>query len=498
MSGHILIAGVLALLLSLAGKRPFESRYLIYWLLLLLFVDFNSTILTKGNTQNLQQYSLWLFGVFSLVLIGVRLIRKHVQVVVSVVFGTMTVTTLIMMLLGTGSVASPSGTGERSSDPLQSPQGVFVHIVLDEHLGIEGFPDDIERGPETRDLLTELFEDYGFLLFGGAYSEYFNTENSLPAMFNGASLGDLDAVRSLAAEHNSFLQNAYFEHLIARGYALNVLQTSLLDFCPADLAAEMDCSIYRYDVIPWSRLVEADLTERLYLIGKNWIQRSDIIKTAMRLIGTRLDWDGQVSPIASQYAFERFIGQVADSKAGEFHFAHLLFPHYPYIYNSDCQIQPRPWLNQWGGTGPDRTRAIRNARYFGQVTCSVHMLRRLFDAMKSNGTLENATIVVHGDHGSRIVPTDPAKDGKDMLNSEDMTASFSTLFAVRAPGQQPGYDARQISLRELMTAFTKGPSTIDELVPGSPHVYLAGDSDSLRRFPLPSFSAPLQERPNKD
>ena len=51
----------------------------------------------------------------------------------------------------------------------------IIHLIFDEHLGIEGIPTDIEGGAATKDLITRFYLKNGFQLFGGAFSHFFET-----------------------------------------------------------------------------------------------------------------------------------------------------------------------------------------------------------------------------------------------------------------------------------------------------------------------------------
>ena len=78
------------------------------------------------------------------------------------------------------------------------------------------------------------------------------------------------------------------------------------------------------------------------------------------------------------------------------------------------------------------------------------------DALKTRGTFEDAIIIVHGDHGSRIVLVEPRTENKDRLSRQDFYDAFSTLYAVKLPGTAPGYDTRMMALPELLQKTASG------------------------------------------
>ena len=52
-----------------------------------------------------------------------------------------------------------------------------------------------------------------------------------------------------------------------------------------------------------------------------------------------------------------------------------------------------------------------------------------------------AIVLIHGDHGSRIAPTQPFIDGPQ-LSRRELLMSYSTFYAIRVPGESAGEDFR--------------------------------------------------------
>ena len=146
-------------------------------------------------------------------------------------------------------------------------------------------------------------------------------------------------------------------------------------------------------------------------------------------------------------------------------FAHLLIPHFPYSVDSACVIR-RPIL-KWNSAilrwnyrfvtendaeiaNSPRSRLARYEEYIPQVRCALLKLEELVDALKRRNAFEDAVIIVHGDHGSRIVLIEPRLENKDRLSRQDYYDAFSTLFAVKAPGIAPGHDSRMMPLASLL------------------------------------------------
>src|SRR3546814_19973626 len=106
-------------------------------------------------------------------------------------------------------------------------------------------------------------------------------------------------------------------------------------------------------------------------------------------------------------AFDRIIAYVATGADGTAYFAHRLIPHGPYIPRSDCSL--RSDVNGWLSNRPPFRREMSesgrrrsHAAHFEQMQCVQQKLGQLFQQMKAAGPFDDATILIHGDHGSRL------------------------------------------------------------------------------------------------
>ena len=154
--------------------------------------------------------------------------------------------------------------------------------------------------------------------------------------------------------------------------------------------------------------------------------------------------------------------------AGDAVFAHILLPHDPYILGEDCQ--PKSDLSLWlphesalwrfrVKADPGR-RLARYDEYYKQVTCLHRKLAALFDILERRDLLEEATIIVHGDHGSRISLTKPVAGNEHLLTPRDIIDGVSTLFAIRSPDMAPGPQGGQHSIQALFGELALGREDI--------------------------------------
>ena len=208
--------------------------------------------------------------------------------------------------------------------------------------------------------------------------------------------------------------------------------------------------------------------------------------------------------VRALYELSMVSDAVAQSRPGDFFFAHLLIPHYPYIYDAGCNERNQADWELWQPT-MIRCRQTqcnhvqrRYALYFEQVQCTYKKLGEMFDKWQRAGVFEDATIIIQGDHGSRINLNRPQASNVEQMLISDYADLFSTLLAVKAPGYEPGYDLRRIAIQDILPQLAvQGQSRAEEQgeparltsQPGVGALRLPGRRrpGPMARQPLPSF-----------
>jgi hypothetical protein len=167
--------------------------------------------------------------------------------------------------------------------------------------------------------------------------------------------------------------------------------------------------------------------------------------------------DARLGPIPVLPVFQRLERDLRSASRGSVFFAHLMVPHYPYVLDESCRVraQTEDWLNRSEGRdavvqNTDATRRQRYIAYYAQIRCQQERLLALFNAMKQAGVWDDAIVVIHGDHGSRIVRRLPEIENANRMMPEDYRDAFSTLFAVRSGGGQSGVRDDLRSLQYLL------------------------------------------------
>jgi hypothetical protein len=128
----------------------------------------------------------------------------------------------------------------------------------------------------------------------------------------------------------------------------------------------------------------------------------------------------------------------------------------------------------------DATRARRYPLYLEQMICTHSQLDRLFDAMQSAGSFERAIFIIHGDHGSRLDRGPHERVSEWDLTLPDMMDAYTTLFAVRLPGEVGTYDRRMLSLEQLLDHVVHRGTRRD--LPDFSHGSVSTGIEELRRL----------------
>jgi hypothetical protein len=351
---------------------------------------------------------------------------------------------------------------------------VIVHIILDEHVGIEGLPAENPASPALREELKAFYLDRGFRLYGRAYSEHMHTVNALPQLMNSGA--NQPAQANQMKKGVTLTANAYFDRLQSLGYRLSVYQNGFIELCAG--RPGIDCVTYPYaglHEVATSTLSTRDKASTIAfaLIGLSdtaleLVKRYDLYGVTLRRRGVpapaiALDLRRQMTTVTGLAAAERLIADLETARPGQAYIAHLLLPHGPYATDADCDLRPR---SAWAHRRSRQPIRQREAAYFDQVRCTTSLVGEALDALERSPAGRNAIVIVHGDHGSRITLADPMSWMR-RVNDRDLIAVYSTLFAVRAPGVEPGYEDAPAALPDLFnglveSGFSEAPAVASD------------------------------------
>jgi hypothetical protein len=266
------------------------------------------------------------------------------------------------------------------------------------------------------------------------------------------------------------VENKYFARLAEQGYSINVFQTTYLNVC-ADPRTVAQCETYDFAGIRELQYTPLDWTDRLFAVSMAYLNRLFIFGKlqamgpirALPLFATVLP--EHYSPLATRALTERLIAAVSGARRGQYVFAHLMLPHYPYAYLPDCSLRrPTEWNSRRDADAPPGTantvegREERYGQYLDQMQCAYKDVARLLEAIPEE-LQGDAVVILHGDHGSRINILPPDPDNMQRLTPNDFSDAYSTMFAVKGLAVPAGDYGRPVAIGCVLTSMVESEFT---------------------------------------
>lgn len=373
---------------------------------------------------------------------------------------------------------------------------IYVHVVFDEMMSTGAIPGE-GIGPQVRQSLYSL-ERHGVRTFDSIYSRRYYSGVSLPNMMNAEFEGDFGSDAERSAIQTSVSNNSYFAEMARRGYRTAVFQTAVMDFCTAQEVTW--CETFRsFD--PASGVAQSRTSsDRVLSLSESMLrvyEPGGIPQLGLEFLHRSYGVGGQQSRIhgtAGRYDpqgfvpwFQRFLAFLEEAPRGSHVFAHFLVPHAPYLLSAGCDV---------GGTvstgyslakqepAQERRVALKReqyAEYLDQLGCVAAQLDGMFTRLGRLERYRDATIIVHGDHGSRISNGFAIEE----VDERDLVDNYATYFAVKAPVVSAGVDCRFQSLPQVFRMVVRGVDAVEE--PVDVLVALRGSADERVPTRMPLF-----------
>ena len=373
-----------------------------------------------------------------------------------------------------------------------------LYLILDEHLGIAGFPSDIPACAEAASAVSAVLAVHNFTVYPNAYSNYPVTVDSLPSVLNRTVLAhSRQMIRQTEAGSRvySLSANRLVADMRAAGRDVVVVQHRSFDLNAGAEATRVEYE----DVAGDLQSVEGSWLEKMQWVVGAYQASDPALLRVNRFFPFRL---GQriTGPLAVRRAWPaRLADGIESARKPTLFLAHLTAPHGPYLYRRDGTVRP---MAEWSGDRADRRLAPavysgRYMRYCEQVSYLSAQLNGFLAKLQRAGMLEAMTVVIHGDHGSRIraafdgLPGDahavypPERfDYPHEPDLRDLLNRFSTLMAIKRAAQSAPvvHPAKESLLRILERDFYRGVPAA-----GADSVYLFSAIGESRAIALLNF-----------
>ena len=380
----------------------------------------------------------------------------------------------------------------------------IVYLILDEQGGVDAIPEEADPGGRLRTTLREAYVENGFRVYTRAYSRYFNSYNSIPNVLNLSSAPNDNAYlrRDGNDESRILLENEAFRRLAQRGYRIRVYQSSYMDFtqskdAPVDYA-------YTYQIHSVGMLADLPMPvpQKTVLLLNSFTEKSVVIGAlrdgyaSLRKAGGRSGvhlpaWPRNPGGVAvpAAAALQRLAGDLATREnRGTLTFAHITLPHYSYLFDDHCR--PQPSLEDWRdrrvhkGRVEESDRRLRYEAYVQQSLCGQTLVTQLIEGLRAKGDWDDAVVIVHGDHGSRITAREPSGRNATKLTDQDQRDSFATFLAIKRPGVPAGISEVPVAVQDALAIVLDGREP--EIAP--PYVLLRA-TGKFREVPFTGYDS---------
>ncbi len=390
-----------------------------------------------------------------------------------------------------------------ANSPTAAPAGHLLYIVLDEHIGAAGLPTEINECAAARESLEQTLSAGGFRHYTHAYSNYPSTVSSLSSLLNRQLLER----RRMFLDENSpqwrwgtrtFKANRVLSEFKSRGYRLELYQHRAINHAAPGVAVD---SLHEY----WDSLGQLEQSPGSWQTRFRWLvgnyQQSDLVLSQVKAFFPFRFAPHTTGPLSAAGIWTGpLLRDITHAPSRTLFFVHLMSPHFPYLYRRDGTVRD---LAEWTHDRVDQRSsepmyADRYRRYCEQVQFVSSQLGTAFDQLRAASVYDAMTIVIHGDHGSRIrkaftedgnasraAGSDPeAYDYPRAPALEDLLDRFSALYAIKQPGSGEGtIEARPQSLLRLLSQSLPLDGA-DGLTPQADSVYLFDGAGNPRQIDL--------------
>ena len=416
-----------------------------------------------------------------------HLFRQRLAIIVCVTLGAFYLVTLPRLARD----RAPRPSSVIPTPALARP--LLVHVILDEQWGTGGLR--AAGDSATAAFLEDFYLDHGFEIYSGAYSRWSLTKTSIPDLL---SLGQSFARDSLSApvkvvwgeQQIRLRSNPYFERLRQRGYTVHVYQSGYLDYCNTHGAEVTSCDRTRSNSISNLGYLRGPWTRRALIVSRFFLNVTSNIYVTLHP-DTEVWRRAVIGGAVAQ--FDLLVYDLVTLRpAGAAFFVHVLMPHRPVEVDSEChakfdRTQPVTTGRRRNPMSDSSWRAALH-EYAEQTRCAHRSIAHLLAAIDSTLGRDRSIVIIHGDHGSRMLRHGDAAMHLSAMDAGQLNSLFSTLLAIRRPGIRAAVHPQPVPLQDFMWQLIQSDFTAES--PGRWRHFVraapsdVGGADTLRMLDL--------------
>ncbi len=446
---------------------------------------------------------------FAAIFLILKIINKEANKIMMIFFATILFSNFI-----TGKELKETGSENAEIAEVQvtlshntsSAPNIFIHFILDEMMSPSAFPEEISASNVIRENIRSFLGKYNFKEYTHAYSRHVTSGHSIPDTISvnrkstSVNRESEDHVLKISLKNSA---KEYFKLMSSAGYKITVFQTEHLDFCNNRYVE--DCQTLD-SFNPYSQYIlsEADTIQKhkfyyLTIFMSFFNQKMDLTKNSYVLNYTAHLFSNYISGIPlwiDAYAFPGWFKNISDyvvnAPAGTMILAHILVPHAPYILDDECNVEGEsdfPYKLGLKYNYQDREKisseyTSQYERYFKQVDCVFGRLDQLFSRLKRTNKLKDMTVVLHGDHGSRIANE---FEFVEHMNERDIIDSYASFMAIKDTMFSSSQDERFISIQDAFSEFIGLKFNETTMVDLSNYILTKDHSNKYIQKKMPDF-----------
>lgn len=336
---------------------------------------------------------------------------------------------------------------------LNPPKDNILMIALDEHIGFAGMPSLKQEGYMTGAAMAGKYLAQGFHAYANAFSNYSISNDSFTSIL-GYKI--LEETKGLSETEVS--ENRIFKAWLDRGYDLQVYQSKYLDFCSSFKEEYSNCLSYEHNSIGHIQNLPLSLKDKVLIIISSYIQfHKGYLAHQLWTFFLKKAVGGD-KPLLTPFSFDVILPHLLEnlnaSTTGQAIFVHFLLPHFPYVYDSECNVKA---LEDWelGAMQGESSWQKKYRNYYEQIGCTEKKLNSIFEHLRKKGIFDHTQIIIFGDHGSRI----KGRGHEPVSETRSRIDDFSTLFMVKLTGAVEGkYKTEKESVATLVHRYTGLPA----------------------------------------